>query len=147
MILDKLPNGHWSVDDIIKVLKKHTAKNPVVDLQFLKDNLGFMDTARNYTIKLVKKNDDGEIESIGHVVAVVATNLELELLKDEIKKTYKRVTGKLEEPEKKVVAKTTTIDDLEGGTSDVRINKKSNASYGQKMESGVIDVSKKGATN
>lgn len=145
MILDKLPNNHFKVEEIVKVLKKHTAKNPVVDLQFLMDNLQFMDTARNYTIKLVKKDaKTGEVKSFGHVVVVVEKNLDLELLKDEIKKTYKRVTGQFVEPEKKVVAKTTQVDDLNGSNSDIRINKKSKAAYGKKIESGDMVVDKAG---
>lgn len=138
MIIDKLPNGHWSVKEIIKVLKKHTAKKPVVDLQDLMDNLKYMDTAHNYTIGLMKEKD-GKFERFGHVVAVVATNLELEMLKDEIKKTYKRVTGNFMEPEKKIIAKTTTVNDLEGNSENIRINKNSKVSYGKKVKTdGVV---------
>lgn len=144
MILDKLPNGHWSVEKIINVLKKHTAKKPVVDLQDLMYNLQFMDTARNYTIGLMKETEDGKFERFGHVVAVVETNLDLEMLKDEIKKTYKRVSGKFVEPEKKVVAKTTAVDDLEGSSEKLRINNKSKAAYGKKIESGDVVVDKPG---
>lgn len=144
MILDKLPNNHFKVEEIVKVLKKHTAKNPVVDLPFLMDNIQFMDTARNYTIKLVKKEKSGEVSSLGHVVAVVEDNLGLEILKKEIKDTYKRVTGKYVEPEKKVVAKTTQVDDLNGATSDIRINKDSDAVYGKKIKSGIVTVDKPG---
>lgn len=145
MILDKLPNNHFKVEEIVKVLKKHAAKNPVVDLQFLMDNLQFMDTARNYTIKLVKKDEKtGEAKSLGHVVVVVEKPLDLEVLKDEIKKTYKRVTGQFVEPEKKVVAKTTQVDDLDGGNSDIRVNKKSKAAYGKKIETGDVVVDKPG---
>lgn len=144
MILDKLPNNHFKVKEIIKVLKKHTAKDPVVDLQDLMDNLKYMDTARNYSIGLMKKKEDGTFERFGHVNAVVETNLDLEMLKDEIKKTYQRVMGKFVEPEKKIVAKTTAVDDLEGSTETPRINKKSKATYGKKIENGEITVDKPG---
>lgn len=139
MILDKLPNGHWSVKEIIKALKKHTAENPVVDLQDLMDNLKYMDTAHNYTIGLMREKD-GKFERFGHVVAVVETNLDLEILKDEIKKAYKRVNGRFVEPEKKVVAKTTTVDDLEGSSESIRINKKSDVSYGKKVKTDSVVI-------
>lgn len=143
MIYDKFPNNHFKVEDIVKVIKKHTAEKPTVDLQFLMDNIQFMDTARNYTIptNMVLNEKTGKWESRGHVAAVVVTALDLELLKDSIKKAYARVTGDFIEPEKKVVAKTTQVDDLNGSTSDIRINKNSKAKYGKKIESGnkVVD--------
>lgn len=144
MILDKLPNNHFKVEEIIKVLKKHTAKKPTVDLQDLMNNLKYMDTARNYSIGLMKEKD-GKFERFGHVVAVIETDLDLQLLKNEIKQTYKRITGKLIEPEKKVVAKTTAVNDLEGETEALRVNKKSKAAYGKKIESGDVVVDKPGA--
>lgn len=136
MILDKLPNGHFKVDEIVNMLKKHTAKKPIVDLQFLVDNIKYMNSARNYTIKIVKQEKDGSITPLNHVVAVIENARDLEVLKDEIKKTYKRITKKEAEPEKKVVAITTQVDDLAGSSPTARINKNSKAVYGAKMESG-----------
>lgn len=136
MILDKLPNGHYKVDEIVNMLKKHTAKNPVLDLQFLVDNIPYMNSARNYTVKIVKKEKDGTIKPLNHVVAVVETPRDLEVFKDEIKKAYKRITKKEVSPEKKVVAITTQIDDLKGSTPTARVNQNSDAAYGKRMESG-----------
>lgn len=145
MILDKLPNNHFKVEEIVKVLRKHTAKKPTVDLPFLMNNLKYMDTARNYTIKLAQKDaTSGEYTYPLHVVAVVETNLDLEVLKDEIKKANLRVTGEFVEPEKKVRAVTTQVDDLDGATEGIRANKKSKATYGQKIESGDKVVDKPG---
>lgn len=142
MILDKLPANHFKTTQIVKLLEKHTATEPVVDLEFLANNLDCMQVARNYTIKLVQKNAKGEWYSPNHVVAVVETPLDLELLKDAIRKAYKRVKNKIPEPEKQVHAITTAVDDLAGSTERARVNTKSKAKYGKKMESGELTVEK-----
>ena len=42
MILDKLPTGFFSAEEIIKLLKKHTAKNPIVDIEQMVNDIDFM---------------------------------------------------------------------------------------------------------
>lgn len=142
MILDKLPANHFKVTEICELLKKHTAKEPIVDLEFLANNLAYMQQARNYTIKLVQKDAEGNWYSPNHVVAVVETPLDLEMLKDAIRKTYKRIKNTVPEPEKKVKAITTAVDDLAGSTETARINTKSKAKYGSKMKGGELTVEK-----
>lgn len=142
MILDVLPNGHFKVDEIVKLLEKHTAKKPVVDLDFLVDNMPLMNEARNYTVKIVQKDENGEWYSPAHVVAVIQNTRDLEVLKDAIRKTNKRIHGTTPEPEKKVRAITTAVDDLDGERAVNRRNTKSRAAYGKKMASGRLTVEK-----
>lgn len=144
MILDKLPQNHFKVEEIVKVLKKHTAKKPTIDLQFMMDHLKYTDTARNFTVPVMTQGKDGKWESKGHVVAVIENAHDLEVLRWEVKETYKRITGEFVEPEKKVEAVTTSVDDLAGGTPEARPNKKSKAKYGKKIESGSLTVDNPG---
>lgn len=136
----KLPDGHIDVDTALKVLEKHTATKPVVDLDFMVDNIRYMNSAHNYTMKLMKKNKDGKYYSDMHVAVVVRTDRDLENLKYAIKETAKRVGYADVEPEKKVRTITTQVDDKAGSTSTARINKESKTSYGSKMEKGFKTV-------
>ena len=134
--MENLPAGHITVDEAIEVIKKHSASNPVIDLPFMLNNIRFMNSARNYTMKLLQKDDQGNYYSAMHVAIVVRTDRDLENLKYEIKEAYKRLTGKFVEPEKQVRAVTSQVDDKAGETSKVRVNAKSKAAYGDKIEVG-----------
>lgn len=134
--MEKLPDSHISVDEAIKVIRKHTAKNPVIDLTFMLNNIRFMNSARNYTMKLLQKDKDGNVYSGMHVAIVVRTDRDLENLKYEIKEAYKRLTGKFVEPEKIVRKVTSQVDDKAGETSKLRVNTKSKAAFGDKIEKG-----------
>ncbi len=142
MIIDKLPASHYTVDEVVKMLEKHTKANPVVDLDFLVNNLDVMNTARNFTIKLVQKDGNGKLYSPYHIVAVVQNNRDFEVLKDAIKKAKKRVDHVDVKPEEKVNKITTQVDDLAGSTPTARINTKSKAKYGSKMKGGELTVEK-----
>lgn len=136
----KLPAGHISVEDAIKLIEKHTTKKPLVDLEFLKNNIKFMNSAHNYTIKLMQQDVGGKYYSGMHVAAVVRTDRDLENLKFAIKEAYKKATGRLVEPEKEVRAITTQVNDKAGSSSKLRVNKDSKAAFGAKIESGNITV-------
>lgn len=136
----KLPDGHISTDDAIKLIEKHSAKKPLVDLEFLMNNIPYMNSAHNYTIKLMQKDSKGNYYSGTHVAAVVRTDRELENLKYAIKEAHKKTTGRVVDPEKKVQAITTQIDDKNGTTEKARANTKSKAVYGAKIESGSATV-------
>lgn len=142
-----LPAGHISTEDAIKLISKHTAKNQIIDLQFLVDNIPFMNSGHNYTIKLLQKDNNGKLYSGSHVVAVVATDRDLENLKYAIKEAAKRVTGVMPEPEKKVRKITTQVDDKAGTTPKARENKKSKTHYGSKIETGYATVESVDAAN
>lgn len=135
MILDKLPNSFYKVEDVVKLLKKHSKKNPVFDLQVLETNLKYMQTARNFTMPVVTKDANGKIYSPGSIYAVVADNRDYEVLRWEIMKTIERVEKKIVNPDKEVKKVTTQVDDLNGSTSRVRVNKESKTKYGDKMVS------------
>lgn len=136
MILDKLPNGFFSVDDLVKVLHKHTAKKPIFDLKQAVKDLDYMQVARNFRLGVWKKNEEGKWYSDSSVYAVIPNNRDLEVLKDEIKKAYKRVTGETVEPEKKVTKVSTQVDDLTTLSEQPRVNTKSKSKYGDKIVSG-----------
>lgn len=136
MILDKFPNGFFHVDELVTVLNKHTAKEPIFDLEQAVNDVDYMQTARNFRLGVLTKNAKGEYECNTSVYAVIATPRDLEVLKDEIKKAYKRTTGKTAEPEKKVRKVTTQVDDLDSLSSQPRANTKSSSKYGEKMKSG-----------
>lgn len=139
MILDKLPNGFFKVDEIVNVLKKHTAKKPIFDLEQIVNDMDYMQTARNFRLGTVKQNQKtGEWYSDTSVYAVIENNRDLEVLKDEIRKTYKRVKGETPEPEKKVRKVSTQIDDLDSLDPQPRVNTKSKSKYGEKMKSGKL---------
>lgn len=138
--MDNLPQGHITTDKAVELINKHTKANPLVDIEFLNENIRYMNSARNYTIKLLQKNDKGQYYSGMHVVAVVETDRDLENLKYAIKEAYKRVTGRVVESEKRVRAVTTQVDDKAGSASNPRVNKKSKVKYGSKMESGSATV-------
>lgn len=138
MILDKLPNGFFKVDEVVNVLRKHTAKKPIFDLEQIANDLDYMQTARNFRLGVVKQKKTGEWYSDSSIYAVVETNRDLEVLKDEIRKTYRRVKGETPEPEKKVRKVTTQIDDLDSLDPQPRANTKSKAKYGESMKSGKL---------
>lgn len=140
--MENLPDGHINVETAIQVLKKHTAAKPVVDLEFMLNNIKYMNSAHNYTMKLMQRDSKGNYYSARHVAIVVETDRDLQNLKFEIKETYKRITGKMVEPEKTVRKVTTQIDDKAGETSKARVNTKSKAKYGSKIESGTANVEK-----
>lgn len=137
---ENLPAGHISTEKAIRLIEKHTAQKPLVDLPFLVDNIKFMNSGHNYTIKLMQKNDKGDYYSGSHVVAVVRTDRDLENLKFAIKEASKRVTGRVVEPEKEVRTITTQVDDKNGSSEKARVNKKSKTKYGSKIESGSATV-------
>lgn len=136
MILDKFPNGFFSVDDLVKVLHKHTAKNPIFDLKQAVKDVDYMQVARNFRLGVVKQNKEGEWYSDSSVYAVIPNSRDLEVLKDEIKKAYKRITGETVEPEKKVTKVSTQVDDLTTFSEQPRTNTKSKSKYGDKIVSG-----------
>ena len=87
----------------------------------------------------MKKDDKGNYYSNSSVYAVVADARDYEILKWEIKETYKRVTGKVAETDKKVKTVSTDVDDLNGNTPQPRVKKdKSNSKYGEMMKSGKL---------
>lgn len=137
---NNLPAGHITTEQAIKLIEKHTAEKPLVDLGFLLNNIGYMNSAHNYTIKLMQKNKEGEYYSGLHVACVVRTDRDLENLKYAIKEAAKRITGRVIEPEKKVRAVTTQVDDKAGSNEKPRTNKKSKVKYGSKIESGSATV-------
>lgn len=139
MILDKLPDNYYTADEVIARLKKHTAKNPIFDLQQIVDDLDYWQVARNPRLGVMAKNDKGEYYRIGSIYAVIPNQRDLEVLKWEVKETYKRVSGKTVNPEKKVRNISTTVDDLDGTNPQPRVNKKSETTkYGEKMKSGKL---------
>lgn len=138
MILDELPNNFYKVDDIIPRLKKHTAKQPIFDLQQIVDDLDYWQVAKNARLGVMAKNDKGEYYRIGSIYAVIPTARDLEVLKYEVKRVYERISGNTAEPEKKVKTVTTTVDDLDGTNPQPRRQKKNNTKYGEQMKSGKL---------
>lgn len=139
MILDKLPNNFYSVEDITIRLQKHTAKQPIFDLQQAIDDLDYWQVARNARLGVMAKNKEtGEYYRIGSIYAVIPGTRDLENLKYEVKAAYKRVSGKTVEPEKKVRTVTTKVDDLESLDPQPRAERKDKTKYGEKMKSGKL---------
>lgn len=140
MIIDKVPVelGFHKVDDVVAMLKKHTAQKPIFDLQQVVDDLDLWQVAKNARLGVVVKNDKGEYYKIGSIYAVLPTPRDLEVLKYEVKQTYKRVSGQSVEPEKKVKTVTTTVDDLDGTNPQPRRQKKNTTKYGEQMKSGKL---------
>lgn len=135
MILDKLPDGHITVDQAIQILKKHTAKKPTVDLDFALDSLNYIQVAKNATLKLMKQDAEGKWYSFNHVAVVMPTAREYEMYKWEVKQTVKRVSGKMPEPEKEVVSVSSMVDDLEGSNPQPRKDRKNKSKFGDPIVS------------
>lgn len=140
---NNLPDGHVSVQEAIDALEKHTAKKPIVDLEFMHNNIPYMNAAKNFTMPLMQKGDNGRYYSAMHVAVVVKTARDLENLKYAIKEAHKRVTGKVADPEKKIKKFTSQVKGDEDNTSNLRVNTESDAKYGDKMKSGHATVGKK----
>lgn len=138
MILDVLPNNFYKVDEIVARLKEHTAEKPIFDLQQVIDDLDYWQVAKNARLGVMVKKGEGEYYRVGSIYAVIPTARDLEVLKYEVKQTYKRVSGQLVEPEKKVKTVTTTVDDLDGTNPQPRRQKKNTTKYGEQMKSGKL---------
>lgn len=83
-----------SVEKAIKLISKHTKEEPTVDFRFLADNVGRIRTARNFTIRLVDKGEDGKVHRIGSVWVGITNDYEKENLRHAIVKKYTELTGR-----------------------------------------------------
>lgn len=87
----ELPKGFISMEACIKLLKKHTSKDPVLDLGFMAVNRDYIEHGHNFTIHLKRKNKDGKVVDAGTVWVEVKDDRDKFNLRGEIKDAVKRV--------------------------------------------------------
>lgn len=88
--MENVPKGFISFDDAIKLIRKHTAKKPVVDLVFLASNRDYIEHGHNFTIHLVGLDENKKIVDRGTTWVTVRDDRDKFNLRGEIKEAVKR---------------------------------------------------------
>lgn len=137
-----LAPGFVTVEKAIELINSDTRKDPVVDVDFLLDNLPNMRTDLNYNIKLLKRDKDGKIVDNGCVFVTITTDWEKAQLEHAIVNHHKEATGKEIDPKSIGIRYLTTEnDDSITGAAKIRVNEKPMTKVGDKLGGGSKDVS------
>lgn len=96
---ETLAPGFITVAEALELINSFTREKPTVDINFLLDNMEYIQEKHNLTIKMAPrlvKDDKGRIkrEADPSVHITIRTTLEQEQVKDAIKRKYQEMTGK-----------------------------------------------------
>lgn len=143
-----LSPGFISVDDAVKLINSDSREDPKVDVQYLMDNLRWIDVQRNVRIPKLRRLAEDEvyrtphgklvqIERTGSANVAVTSAYERELLKETIRNKFKELAGE-EYQEQFVRASSTVADDAQGKEAVRPRTNKPIAEPGSSIGSGEI---------
>lgn len=136
------PSDILTVKEAIDLINTDTRTNPVVDnrkliknVEYLRSN--FRGGGMNFTIFLVKRDEDGKIVPNGKKWAAITSHRDQTELEYAITDHYKALSGKDIDPEQiGLYKRTTAVDPGSGNTTGLaRNNPSSKLSYGDELGS------------
>lgn len=137
--MDNLPKGFITVDKAIELIEKDTRKVPVVDTRFMVRNYNYIREGGNFTIPLLKRNDDGKIVNIGNTWVHFDDEEMAWKFRGALKRHYKEVAGR-EINENPVHSYDTAYDSEKNTPALITVNKKPFTKAGEDLGSGSQEV-------
>lgn len=136
-----LPPGFVTVERAIELIESDTRKDPVVDTEFLLNNLPYLRADFNYNIKLLKRDDSGKIVDNGNVFVAIETDWDKAKLEHAITEHYKQMSGKdIDAKNIGIRYITTENDDSLDNAAKIRVNDKPMTKVGDKLGGGTKEV-------
>lgn len=132
----QLPPGFITVEDAIALIKKDRREEATVDLQFLVNNLPYLQAKHNYNIRLLKtvtdENGQRRVVRDGSVYVTLYTEYDKQILLRAITDAYKERTNIALSEDAVGVNKVTSLIDEEKQNLDarVRLNESSKTKVG-----------------
>lgn len=129
-----LPRGFITIEEAIRLIESDTRKDPVVDTQFLLNNIPYLKLGQNYNIKLLTRADDGKIVENGNKYVQIITERDLVNLREAIGDHYKAVTGRLVDTNAIGLRRMTAVsDDEKNPMARNIVNTESKIKYGDEL--------------
>lgn len=142
---NNLSPGFISVEEAVKLIASDTRSNPVVDVNFMLNNIPFLRVNGNFNIKLLRRNEKGAVVENGSKFVQIANEWELAQLKHAIVEKKKELTGKDIDPETiGVRAMTTAIDEETNPQGRLSVNDKPMTKFGDPTTTGERNITKDG---
>lgn len=131
-----LPRGFITIQQAIALIESDTRKDPVVDTQFLLNNIPYLKLGQNYNIKLLTRDDNGNIVENGNKYVQILSERDLVNLREAISDHYKNVTGRVVDSNSIGLRRMTTVsDDEKNPTARNMVNEESKIKYGDELSS------------
>lgn len=86
-----LPKAFLSFDEAIKLIQAETRDNPRVDISRLTKNLKWLEAKHNFTIFLLKRDNNGQIVPNGNRPVQIANDYEATTMEHVIREKYKEL--------------------------------------------------------
>lgn len=88
-----LPPGFVTVEDAIKLIQSDKRNDAKVDLQFLVNNIPYLETKHNFNIRKLKTTPEGKVIRDGSVYVQIFTEYERQILLKAIQDAYTERTN------------------------------------------------------
>lgn len=116
----KLSPGFITVEEAVALIKKDRRDDATVDLQFLANNIPYMQVKHNYNIRLMKTENGRAIRN-GSVYVTLFTEYDRQILLKAIQDAFEERTKLKLDVENIGINKVTSMIDEENHISDARV--------------------------
>lgn len=114
----QLAPGFITIDEAINLINKDTRDKATVDLDWMANNIDYVNEFKNFQIPLMDSDERGYAYRKGEAYVYVATAYEKEVLKHAIREAYRNRTGR-EANVDKVHDRTTVYDPENNSASKI----------------------------